>query len=158
MAGTTCPGAKPLSYRVTEAKLDLGIENYAAYVEIHQLYATDGPPQVVIITCTDWNPIRRDLRPTRHPHRHPPALAAGTAYRPRRQPPDTSGPRSAAGPRGRHGAAASAWLRCRPFTRDTSAATLMSTSVTPQSDSQSQDARVALCDIGTGATDVVEGV
>jgi len=56
----SCPGAKPLSYRVTEAKLDLGIENYAAYVEIHQLYATDGPPQVVIITCTDWNPIRRD--------------------------------------------------------------------------------------------------
>jgi len=56
----SCPGAQPLAYRVTEAKLDLGIENYATYVDSHQLYATDGPPQVVIITCTDWNPIRRD--------------------------------------------------------------------------------------------------
>jgi len=56
----SCAGTEPLSYRVTEAKLDLGVEDYSAYVDSHRLYATDGPPQVVIITCTDWNPIRRD--------------------------------------------------------------------------------------------------
>ncbi len=56
----SCPGVAPLSYRVTAAKLDLPVEDYAAYVDSHRLYATDGPPKVVIITCTDWNPIRRD--------------------------------------------------------------------------------------------------
>lgn len=56
----SCQGAAPLSYRVTAAKLDIPVEDYAAYVNSHQLYATDGPPKVVIITCTDWNPTRRD--------------------------------------------------------------------------------------------------
>ena len=56
----SCEGTAPLSYRVTAAKLDLPVEDYAAYVDRHRLYAADGPPRVVIITCTDWNPTRRD--------------------------------------------------------------------------------------------------
>jgi len=54
-----CSGGRTVAYRVTEAKLDLGVEDYAAFVDSHRLYATDGPAQVVIITCTDWNLIRR---------------------------------------------------------------------------------------------------
>jgi len=39
----SCPGVAPLSYRVTAAKLDLPVKDYAAYVDSHRLYATDGP-------------------------------------------------------------------------------------------------------------------
>jgi hypothetical protein len=56
----TCSSGATFSYRVTEAKLDLQVGNYSAFVDSHHLYAADGPAQVVIITCTDWNPIRRD--------------------------------------------------------------------------------------------------
>jgi sortase (surface protein transpeptidase) len=56
----SCPDGGRFSYRVTQAKVDLRVEDYSAFIDNGRLYATDGPPQVLIVTCTDWNPIRRD--------------------------------------------------------------------------------------------------
>ena len=53
-------GGGSFSYRVTEASLDLRVENYSAFFDSRGLYAKDGPARVVFITCTNWNPIRRD--------------------------------------------------------------------------------------------------
>ena len=56
----SCPDGGRFSYRVTQAKVDLRVEDYSAFIDTGRLYATDGPPQVLIVTCTNWNPIRRD--------------------------------------------------------------------------------------------------
>ncbi len=56
----SCAGGGSFAYRVTEATLNLAVADYSSFVDSRGLYARDGPPQVVIITCTDWNPIRRD--------------------------------------------------------------------------------------------------
>lgn len=56
----SCEGVGSFSYRVSDAKLDLPVEKYSAFVDSSGLYSADGPAQLVIITCTDWNAIRRD--------------------------------------------------------------------------------------------------
>jgi len=56
----SCSDSVNFAYRVTEAKLNLAVADYSSFVDSRGLYASDGPPQVVIITCTDWNPLRRD--------------------------------------------------------------------------------------------------
>jgi len=56
----SCAGGGFFSYRVTEANLNLRVEDYSAFIDSRGLYAKDGPARVVIITCTNWNPVRRD--------------------------------------------------------------------------------------------------
>ena len=56
----SCAGGGFFSYRVTEANLNLRVEDYSAFIDSRGRYAKDGPARVVIITCTNWNPVRRD--------------------------------------------------------------------------------------------------
>jgi hypothetical protein len=55
-----CADGRSLGYRISEIKLDLTPNTYPDFVMSRRLYALDGPPQVVMITCTDWDPVSRD--------------------------------------------------------------------------------------------------
>ena len=51
----SCAHHPVLAYRVTETRLDLTPQAYPGFVESRQLYAADGPPRLVLITCTDYD-------------------------------------------------------------------------------------------------------
>jgi len=55
----SCQLGGSFTYRVGEVKLDLNVSDYSRFVDARRLYAPDGPPQIVLITCTDWNAINR---------------------------------------------------------------------------------------------------
>ena len=44
----------------SKAVIDLTLQTYPTFVQSRGLYASDGPPQLILVTCTDWNPARRD--------------------------------------------------------------------------------------------------
>lgn len=55
----SCADGRSFSYRIAEVVLDLTPDSYRAFVENRALYAADGPPQLVMITCTDYDASRR---------------------------------------------------------------------------------------------------
>ncbi len=55
-----CASGGSFAYVVGEVIPALEVAEYSSLVDSRRLYASDGPPQVVLVTCTDWNPIRRD--------------------------------------------------------------------------------------------------
>ncbi len=55
-----CAAGGSFTYRVTQAKLNLGMQDHSSYIDQNGLYAKDGPPRVIIVTRTNWNPLRRD--------------------------------------------------------------------------------------------------
>ena len=54
--GLSCGGGT-FPYRISELKLNLNVGDYSGFVDGRRLYAPDGPPQIVMVTCTDWNPV-----------------------------------------------------------------------------------------------------
>lgn len=54
----SCADRRVFTYRVSEIRLDLTPKAYPGFVESRQLYAVNGPPQLVMITCTDWDALR----------------------------------------------------------------------------------------------------
>ncbi len=54
--GLSCGGGT-FPYRISELKLNLNVGDYSGFVDGRRLYAPDGPPQIVMVTCTDWNPL-----------------------------------------------------------------------------------------------------
>ncbi len=57
-----CVNGNTFNYVTSEVVMDLSVSDYDSFVTSRRLYATDGPARVVIITCTDWNPITRQYR------------------------------------------------------------------------------------------------
>jgi hypothetical protein len=55
----SCSDGHAFSYRLSEVALDVSPDAFPAFVAKKALYASDGPPQLVVITCTDYNAIRR---------------------------------------------------------------------------------------------------
>ncbi|WP_404387368.1 sortase domain-bontaining protein [Humibacillus xanthopallidus] len=55
----TCDDGSVVSYRLTELRSDLTPETYPDFISSRRLYAADGPAQLVMITCTGWNPLRQ---------------------------------------------------------------------------------------------------
>lgn len=55
----TCDDGSVVSYRLTELRSDLTPETYPDFISDRRLYAADGPAQLVMITCTGWNPLRQ---------------------------------------------------------------------------------------------------
>jgi hypothetical protein len=55
----SCGNGAVVSYRLTQMRLDLTPETYPDFVSSRRLYAADGPAQLVMITCTGWNPLRQ---------------------------------------------------------------------------------------------------
>ena len=55
-----CADDRSRSYAATEVTVDLTVHSYPPLVESGRLYASDGPPQLVLVTCTDWSAARRD--------------------------------------------------------------------------------------------------
>ena len=53
----TCVDRRTFTYRVSEIQLDLTPKTYPGFVDSRQLYALNGPPQLVMITCTDWDAL-----------------------------------------------------------------------------------------------------
>jgi len=53
----SCADRRAFAYRVSEIRLDLTPKTYPAFVESRQPYAANGPPQLVLVTCTDWNAL-----------------------------------------------------------------------------------------------------
>lgn len=54
----SCLDGRSFTYRISEIQLHLSPGDYRAVVASRRLYAVDGPPQVVMVTCTDWDAIR----------------------------------------------------------------------------------------------------
>jgi len=54
--GLSCGGGT-FPYRISELKLNLNVGDYSGFVDGRRLYAPDGPAQIVMVTCTDWNPV-----------------------------------------------------------------------------------------------------
>ncbi len=57
-----CVTGNTFDYVTSEVVTDLSPSQYDAFVANHLLYATDGPPKVVIVTCTGWSPIIRQYQ------------------------------------------------------------------------------------------------
>lgn len=55
----SCPDGRVFSYRLSELRTDLTPESYPDFVRARRLYASDGPAQLVMVTCTTWNVVRR---------------------------------------------------------------------------------------------------
>jgi hypothetical protein len=55
----SCPAGAVFRYRIAEVVLDLSPAGFTAFVEKRSLYAADGPAQLVMITCTDYDVARR---------------------------------------------------------------------------------------------------
>lgn len=55
-----CADGRSRSYAATEVTVDLTVHSYPPLVESGRLYASDRPPQLVLVTCTDWSAARRD--------------------------------------------------------------------------------------------------
>jgi len=55
-----CADGRSQSYTASEVKVDLTLQTYPTFVQSRGLYASDGPAQLILVTCTDWNPARRD--------------------------------------------------------------------------------------------------
>lgn len=55
----SCAHRPVIAYRVSQLHLDLTPSAYPGFVESQQLYAAGGPPRLVLITCTDWDPSAR---------------------------------------------------------------------------------------------------
>lgn len=60
MLRVSCDKDTVVSYRLSELHLDLSPDDYPGFVSRRRLYAVDGPPQLVIITCTGWNTFTRE--------------------------------------------------------------------------------------------------
>ncbi len=54
LARLSCADGHAFSYRISEVTLDLSPASYPRFVTSRSLYAADGPPQLVMITCTDY--------------------------------------------------------------------------------------------------------
>jgi hypothetical protein len=59
MMRLSCANGYAFTYRVSEVVLDLTAASFGALVESRGLYAADGPPRLVMITCTDYDAARR---------------------------------------------------------------------------------------------------
>lgn len=59
MMRLSCANGSAFSYRISEVVLDLTAASFGALVESRGLYAADGPPRLVMITCTDYDAARR---------------------------------------------------------------------------------------------------
>ncbi len=55
----SCSDGHAFSYRISEVALDVSPDAFPAFVATRALYSSDGPPQLVVITCTDYNATRR---------------------------------------------------------------------------------------------------
>jgi hypothetical protein len=55
----SCADGHAFSYRVAEVVVDLSPAGYPHFVTSRHLYAADGPPQLVMVTCTDYLPAQR---------------------------------------------------------------------------------------------------
>ncbi len=55
----SCSDGHAFSYRIAEVALDVSPDAFPSFVAKRALYASDGPPQLVMITCTDYNASRR---------------------------------------------------------------------------------------------------
>lgn len=55
----SCPDGHAFSYRVSEVIVDVSPADYPSLVTGRNLYAPAGPPQLVMITCTDYIPAQR---------------------------------------------------------------------------------------------------
>lgn len=51
----SCAHRPVIAYRVSEMRLDLTPEAYPGFVQSRRLYSADGPPRLVLVTCTDWD-------------------------------------------------------------------------------------------------------
>jgi hypothetical protein len=54
-----CADGHAFSYRVAEVVVDLSPASYPRFVTSRDLYAADGPAQLVMVTCTDYLPAQR---------------------------------------------------------------------------------------------------
>ena len=55
----SCADGHAFSYRISQRVVDLSPTSYPPFVTSTKLYAADGPPQLVMITCTDYLPAQR---------------------------------------------------------------------------------------------------
>ncbi len=55
----SCADGRTFSYRISEVVLDLTPTTYPQFVTGRNLYSADGPPQLVMVTCTDYIPAQR---------------------------------------------------------------------------------------------------
>ena len=55
----SCADGHAFSYRVAEIVADVSPADYPSLVNGRNLYAPAGPPQLVMITCTDYVPAQR---------------------------------------------------------------------------------------------------
>ena len=55
----SCSGGHAFRYRIAEIVPDLSPGAFRTLVQDRALYAADGPPQLVLITCTDYDPASR---------------------------------------------------------------------------------------------------
>jgi hypothetical protein len=55
----SCADGHAFRYRIAEVVLDLDPAAFRSFVQDRALYAADGPPQLVMITCTDYVPATR---------------------------------------------------------------------------------------------------
>jgi sortase (surface protein transpeptidase) len=55
----SCTDGHSFSYRVAEVIVDLSPASYPTLVNSRNLYSASGPPQLVMITCTDYLPAQR---------------------------------------------------------------------------------------------------
>ena len=55
----SCADGHSFGYRVAEVVFDLSPAGYPRFVTSRNLYAADGPPQLVMVTCTDYLPAQR---------------------------------------------------------------------------------------------------
>ncbi|MCU1537847.1 MAG: peptidase sortase [Humibacillus sp.] len=60
MMQVACSDDSVVSYRLSELHLDLSPDDYPDFVSRRHLYAAEGPAQLVVVTCTDWNSLTRE--------------------------------------------------------------------------------------------------
>lgn len=58
----SCADGRTFTYAVSDMQLNLTPRAYTAFAQRRDLYATNGPPQLVMITCTDWDAVHRIWR------------------------------------------------------------------------------------------------